>query len=471
MMNGMPRHLGRSIALAAGFAVCCGVFAAEEAPTTSPTTLPTTTPTTAPSSKPFTLTPAATQPAARQPVQFEKLLAALSSDDWKQRQQAADAMAELDTSFLPRLKDAVDAATDVDLRNTLLAAIKRLDERTLIGPSLITLNVKNAPAVDVVKALASQLSFDLLSDNTEWLNDVRVTLSADRKPFWAVMKSLSPQWPVRVIINNNDAGRLTLQSVGPNYLSERATVAGPFLICPISINTNSNADLLLPVPVMKIRMVTVQLIVLAEPKLHATRTMFSITEAVDENGKVLNIPDANGRNFLAMGSAVSTTSMTSVRFTPPPDAGKFIARLAGNITCRVPTRTKRTELTNTTDGKKHAVDLGGRQIDVTSFAHDKQYDVKLTLPMNINPQDELSQSQIRDMSLLDAAGNALFRKSFLQTMSGRNWEVTVTFAKEGSAIGRAGLVTGEPVKLVWDLPVETKEVQTPFEVKNIPLSQ
>jgi len=68
--------------------------------------------------------------------------------------------------------------------------------------------------------------------------------------------------------------------------------------------------------------------------------------------------------------------------------------------------------------------------------------VKLGMPPNVNPQDELTMSQTRDMTLLDSAGHALFRRSMSQTLNGRNWELIVTFAQEGAAIGRAESVAG-----------------------------
>jgi len=460
-MNCMPRCLSRSIVLAAQCVVCsvaCSIVCCSAAvvradePTTAPTTVP------------------ATQSSASDSLKkLDKLLAALSSDDWKQRQQAADGLAQLDPILLPRLREAVDATSDSDLRNALLGAMKQIEERTKVGASLVSLNVKDAPAVEVLKSLGAQLSFDLVADNTEWLNDVRVTVSADRQPFWTVMKSLSPQWPVRVATPTSDPTRITLQGVGTNYLNERAAVAGPFLICPVSMQSNGSADLLPAVPVIKFRMISLQLMVLSEPKLHASRITVSIAEALDENGKTLSLPDAGGRMMMGM-SAVSPAAMTSVRLSPPADAGKKIAKLTGTIACRIPTRTKHIELADFADGKKHPIDLGGRQVDVTVFSHDKLYDVKLAMPQNINPQDELALSQSRDMTLLDAAGHPLFRRSFAQAMNGRNWEITVTFAQEGTAIGRSDSVAGEAAKLVWELPVEFKEVQTPFELTNIPLA-
>lgn len=412
-----------------------------------------------------TTTPPSTQAADK----LDQVLRDLVADDWKLRQQAGDALSEIDPSQLPRLRKLIETTTDVDLRTTLLAAVARIEERSIISPSLVTLHVSNASAATVLEALGKQVQFGLVTDSFDWLDTVKVSADIDGQPFWSAMKTLAPQWPVRVSPSPNDAGRLRLYGVGNDYLNPRSVVAGPFLVSPISLQTAGSVDLLAAAPAFKFRSVMLQLAVLAEPKLRASRVRIAAQECVDEKGAAIKTSDA------AVGALtetpVSQASTGMIRLFPQADAGKKIARLSGVIRFRLPFQTRRTVLADLAPGKETKLDLGGRQVRIVLVQQDKEYLVKLALPANVNMQDELSMSMVRDMSLLDAAGNPLFRRNTTQAMTGQSWEFSTIFAREGISFGPGVKSTGEPAKLVWDLPTESKNLEQPFELKEIPLGQ
>ncbi len=416
-------------------------------------------------------------PSTRPAADIEVLLKDMSSDDWKLRQQAADAIGDLDPAMLPRLRKAIEATTDVDLHSALLTAVKRVEDKAMIMPSLVTLHLKDAAPLDALNQLAAQLNFDLVADSTDWLGEGKVNIDADHLPFWTVMKMLSPQWPVKVVSMPTDPSRLSLVGTGNNLMNDRSTVAGSFLICPTTLTTNANIDLLPAVPEFKSRSYVLHVAVLAEPKLRASRISLAVKEAIDENGKSLKPAENAAGNPNAVffngmqGGTSGQQPALQVRMSPPPDAGKTIAKMSGVVRCRVPTRTQHVEVGDLADGKEHTVDLGGRQLKVTVTATDKQYDVKILMAMgNTNPNDEQSMAMLRDMNLIDADGNSLYRRGISPFgNNARNWVFGATFSREGTAFGRKGKVTGEAVKLVWDVAVETKDMETPFELVNIPI--
>ena len=414
--------------------------------------------------------PPATQPAAPKSTKsFDELVADLSNDDWKLRQQAADALADLDASNLPKLKKLAESTADPDIRNAIVAAIRRVEQTAAASPTLITLEMKDAPALDVLNALGAQLSYPIASDSDDWLKNIKVTVDAKDQPFWAVMKQLSPQWPARPVQAANDTTRIMLAGSGTNYLSTRAAVAGPFLLSPVTLNSNAQIDLLADKPAAKFRSINMQLMILTEPKVRASRVSIIAKSAVDENGKSLLLAEANA-GMQPMGVA-GQMAMIPLRLQGG-DIGKTLAKLSGVIRARVPSRLRRVEMKDALNGQEQTVDLSGRQVKVTVKQRDEQYDVKLQVPVTNGALDETAQSVYRDLVVVDANGLPLFRRAFVQTPNIRpnQWEYTVTFAREGTSFGRQNQKVGEPAKLIWELAVEPKEMEVPFELTNIPLT-
>ena len=75
------------------------------------------------------------------------------------------------------------------------------------------------------------------------------------------------------------------------------------------------------------------------------------------------------------------------------------------------------------------------------------------------------------MSLLDSAGNPLFRRGTTQAMTAQSWEFSTVFARDGISFGPGVKSVGKADKLVWDLPIESKNLEQSFELKDIPLGQ
>ncbi len=426
----------------------------------SPAADPSTAPTESPSTRPAVVDPAA---------KLDQILKDLSSDDWKVRQQAADSLLEVDASQLPRLRKLIDDTKDLDLRNTLLATIGRLEERGLISPSLVSLHVKDASAVTTLEALGKQLEFSLVTDSIDWLSSAKLTADIDHQPFWSAMKTLAPQWPVRINPVPNDTGRLRLLNVGNDYLNPNSTVAGPFLICPVSLQSSGSVDLLAPAPAFKFRSFMLQLAVLPEPKLRAARLRVTVTDCIDEKGNKVKTTDDNVRIGI-IEMPLSQASTVMLRLYPEGDMGKKIATLSGVIRFRMPVRSRNIEMDDVFNGKEKPIDLGGRQVKVTVTPQEKDFLVKLAIPTNVSIHDEQSLAAVRDMVLLDAEGNPLFRRGTTQSMVNRNWEFNTVFAREGISFGPGSKSTGEAAKLVWNIPIESKDIEQPFELKNIQIA-
>jgi hypothetical protein len=406
---------------------------------------------------------------ATQPAGVDQLLAELSAEDWQTRQRAAEALAQLGTEHLPRLRQLADSTTDPDVRTAIVAAMRRMEETAAASATPLTLDFKDAPAVDVLNAIGKQVSYSIVADSTEWLKDVKVSIDAKDQPFWEVMKQLSAQWPVRPSQQANDPTRIALTNTGQNFLSPRAAVAGPFVICPVMLNSNATIDLLADKPQARFRSMHLQVMVLAEPKVRASRITLTIKTAVDENGK--SLLTGNGMSTVQPTGNIGQMASIPLRVQAAAgEIGKTIIRMTGSIKARVPSRLRYVELDDALNLSNRQIDLSGRQVKVNVRPHDDVYEVKLQTPNRGGAMDEATTNVYRALSVVDAEGQALYRRSFAQTMvQPNNWEYTLTFARDGSAFGQQNRKTGEPAKLIWDLPVETKDLDVEFVLTDIPL--
>jgi hypothetical protein len=75
----------------------------------------------------------------------------------------------------------------------------------------------------------------------------------------------------------------------------------------------------------------------------------------------------------------------------------------------------------------------------------------------------LFQSVQSRLRVLNAAGEPLDRRGLSSEGNGREMRLTLHFAARPGAAG----VAGDPARLEWDVP--TKDVQVPFEFKDLPM--
>src|SRR3954469_5997985 len=73
---------------------------------------------------------------SRHAADMEKWITQLTSDDWKERQQALERLVALGDDAVPRLNILADAADDGEVRTRAAAAIRQIEENRIAGTSL-----------------------------------------------------------------------------------------------------------------------------------------------------------------------------------------------------------------------------------------------------------------------------------------------------------------------------------------------
>ncbi len=437
----------------------------------APAANPSPAPATRPIRAAFPMVPADPDALAR----FDQLLAQLNHDDWTVRQKAQDELVLLGDAIRERLQASLRSAPNEEVRTRLEAALAQIAERALVGPSIVTIRMKGAHPKEVFAELARQAGAQLrpnptnLWESREW---PKVDLDIDQQPFWQAMREIcskvgvSPQTSGRerdmVIMDRNASGR--------PFGEAPAVVAGPFLIVANYINRSHYVDLNQPANVR--RTATIQLSVYAEPKIRVVQAAYApdVEECVDARGNDLAMPRNAAVTLHMQPPSGGWMWNMSVSLQPKADTGDRIARLKAATRFMMQTKSETVEVDNVMAASNVTRTIGGRKFllkDIKKIG-DNNYATQLTVyKAGWSAQEWTMAYAWNTFRLVDAEGNDLSRVGVSQTSAGADqMNVTLQFQRLNWAGQREA---GEPAKLVWEVPTQTREVEIPFEFKDIPL--
>ncbi|CAA9390794.1 MAG: hypothetical protein AVDCRST_MAG64-1190 [uncultured Phycisphaerae bacterium] len=411
-------------------------------------------------------------------------LAGLAGDDSKQRQRAEDAIVELGEparAVVQRLL-ATPAADDLEVRTRLESAVARIDANRLTGPSFVTLRLKDATPAEAFSELSKQAFAavrPLPDDLWQQGNWPAVTLDLRRQPFWVAVQELSAAAGVG-LQPSNDGLRLVR---GPGQLGGPSVVRGAFLVVATQVNRSqtimlgNNPGQAARPPLVRAwsNEFGVHLLVLPEPKLSVIRVNSGVRleQAVDDKGNDLALPaNARGNSYASgMGGAWSIYARLNY---PAENAGARIARLAGTATFVVQTKSEKIEIPAPLTLRDAFRVVGGSRVTFHSMSRaNDRIELKVSLAPDGNAAgadgargvSSLFQSVQSRLRVLDAAGRPLDRRGFSSEGTGREMRFTLHFAAPPAGAPGAG----DPSQLVWDVPTEWKDVDVPFEFKDLPM--
>ena len=396
----------------------------------------------------------------------EKLLESLSNPDWRERRDAIHQLIQLGPAGDEAVKNLLRRNLDHEQRKNVGLALQLIQDNHLFGPSLITLHVNGATAVDVVASIGEQAYAKLPVYPTDLLAQDRfakVTLNLDHVPFWEAMRELANQINIDYLSDSQEM-RITR---GPGRLPTGTISHGAFLL-------TARAETMR-------RGMSLELNVFPEPKITILRTTdLKLDKAIDDQGNSLT--SQSGRGFRGRGgfgggrfggyNAVRNGPRTITGiFQRPPDADK-IAELRGQFTVCVLGGTTKWEIADPLNLASVTRTVDGIPVTLEAFTgKGETYSLKATSPFGwsgSDPQiaeivDLMTQGRLR---VFDAVGRQLTAGNPDHTPGSETTEIEVIFSTR-SLVGEKP--TGPPVKLVWDIPEKTRDVIIPFQFKSIPI--
>jgi hypothetical protein len=420
-------------------------------------------------SRPATTT-RATAPAASRPAigELKGLMAQLDADEWAIREAAEEKIAMLGEAARADLERQLKATPDGEVGRRIGVLLAKLDEARLNGPTRVTLHLRDVPAREALTALAAQANISFVpAPETLWAagSEPRVSLVCDDEPFWSAVQQLCAAAKLQMMRSDPHAPvQLALADSKP---AAPYAVAGPFLLKIKRIDHTRSAEFDGPNDNNASPGCRISLFVWGEPKMAAG--VWSI-EQVDEMLTDKGQQPIDRRNFYGRGTQVGSTNEGAMTFRGEV-AGSRITRLRMTLQVNVVGKTASFEVANVLAARKVQRTIGGYAFelrDVNRIVEGRYaYTVEVTrgehTPAEFNAfRQTLSRSQPR---LLDAQGRPLSFSGGSAQFGPDKYTLTNQLTND-----RAGAAkVGEPAKFTWDIPVETRTMSFPVELKELPL--
>jgi hypothetical protein len=338
-----------------------------------------------------------------------------------------------------------------------------LDEATRIN-----LDLKGAPPKTIFAEIARQSGIELRANPKDLFESVPfdpVDLRIDNASLFSALRqacdrtgvSVQRVGPMREFILMN--GRAQIWG---NYPS---TERGPFMVTVRHIQRQNTADLTKNTTT---RVFRVQLNVYAEPRLRVVRSYNAavLDQASDELGHKLTMhEDANPVPERAMGATWSWG--VQLPLATPENAGSTLALLKGHARAIVVTKSATAEIAFDERMKDHTTAVGNAKVTVKSVER-KQGDQNFTVTLAVEPDPAKAEEWSRiglesTFRLVDKDGRNLMRQQY-GAAGGKT--IMLMFMKVD---WNGGDPAGEPERLIWEVPLEMREVKIPFEFRDLPL--
>jgi hypothetical protein len=315
----------------------------------------------------------------------------------------------------------------------------------------------------------------IVTDSGTLFNDgqspAAMLVDVRRQPFWIAMDQVCRA--ARVGVRGLGAGDAQIaifqRNEGTPLWGERPAVAsGPALFIPEAVTRTDHRDFFRAKAAEPVALVSVD--VWTDPRLNALTIAgpVSLREAVDEAGVTLprdpsDVDSAGGPNGARWAYRMN------VKLLLPPNVGKRIARLRGEVTFVTVTKQETWTLDKLADakGKTHAilgypveikevtVGAGGGSVRVATVRGDR-------VAQQWGSFLQQFENLVQQIQLLDEVGTPMHVNGWGSSSSDQFVERSVNFTAENND-------QAKPTKMVWVVPTETREVVVPFELKDLVL--
>lgn len=440
-------------------------------PATAPATQPALAPATRPAVAATTRPSPTTAPAAR--VQFPpaaSVLKRLASPDPHERRKAREMLVQAGEDGRTFIRELIRQADDPEARKNAEAALAQINDDRIVGPSYITLHVKDASPREVFEEVSRQCYAPLptypdnLWEQGHW---PKLTLDVDHKPFWDVMPDLCRK--LGVDFRPFQYGMRIMQTGGMGMQGIMQT-QGPFLIVANQITRTQTRQLGGPAAAQSQFGLNLQ--VYAEPKIVVLRTGggVNVEQAVDDHGNSLVGNDGPNRGFWGGFSGWGGWTLYAPMHYPEKNPGAKIVKFKAQATFIIQTRSEKFELDNVLNLRQTTKIVNGVAItfkDLKKAGDSYQLHLHVAQANFGGPEwQQLVEGVQTRLQLQDAAGNPFDHRGMSSSGSNDAIEVTLDFAPSPRPDGKS---IGEPAKILWDIPTESKPVNVPIEFKNLPL--
>lgn len=404
---------------------------------------------------------------------IDKLLRDLAADEFATRQRAAGELAAMGKEAIPQLEELLKQSKNEEVRTSLETAISKIRESEASGPTLITANFSAGTAQQVFEELSRQAGVEIeITGGDGWDRFVETRdLSFSRKPFWAALSEACDAFGVGFNMANRKI-QLTQGGRAPRFRA----LAGPLLVVADTISRTSSSIRQLNDVEGQPRSntnLTLQLRVFCEPRATVHSIQCTIDEARDEQGKDLRHINAQAAPHPGMVNIGGRNDlrMMPVHLVVTEKPGTHIARLSGKVNVQLVSKSHLLEIPDVQNAEpsEHVIPGGKLRFEKLEGRRNQ-----FTMRVTCESTNNINASMLQDVRLVDAEGRGLMNAGRSSTSSNRNKiEIDLRFhaAPEMNiaAPNQRGEMPGPPAKLILRIPIETRDIEAPFEFKDIPM--
>lgn len=410
------------------------------------------------------------EPSTRPSI--EPLVKQLSAQNWKARQQAQDRIVQLGDEAVPRLEQLIKETGDEEVRSRAQAALRQIQANDKSAPTLITLHMKDAPAQTVLSEITRQGHAEIGTwpDYVRQRINAKVTIDAEKQPFWLVVRDFCRQAGLAPERVGGGRNRITLMQRGNAWGNQPYSNRGCFFIVAQGAQRSHTIDY--NNPANRQTSFNINFVCFVDPKVRVTRAsrMVKVTEAVDDKGNSLVLDQGRGAESYVSPWGGSWYWDLTVPLAYRADMGSKLVHLRGSTQFSIMTKSETWEVPNILGAKAVEKKLPGYRYIVHQLSKvgPTNYDLKVSIEFPREKQNELGmmdfgsiQQQIRLMDdqgrTYDAGGGGGGTR-----MGQADYDINFYSSNGGNGIGA-------PARLVWDIPLEIKDVEVPLEFDELPL--
>jgi len=413
--------------------------------------------------------------------EIEQFLSQFLSDDWRLRERAQDGLAAMSQAAEPRLRQFVATTPNAEARARAQLVLNQIASLRKLGPTLIALHLKDATPQDAFAELSRQCGLPIVPQSENlWrrVNQLSITLDLTDEPFWAAMRRVCTNFGVRAIFTGGDEepAKITLIRDTAGEMSSPAAFNGSFMMLATRLSRRSafeggdEGDDKKPAARPEVSL-TAEVTFFADPKWRIIEhpEKASIESALDDQGQALPRIDPMRMQVFKPENPI-WLMRTDIKHVP---AGcRKLSRVKGNFRIVLLEQSDPIEVPNILAIHNALRKVGGRTVQIKEAVKDGEgFKLRLTIFRNgLSTQEWRQQRESQCIALLDEKSHPLTRGGFNADENGDQVDYELNFFKTDPT-GQATNGTGDPAKLVMQLPLEPREVTVPFEFKELPIEK
>jgi hypothetical protein len=173
-----------------------------------------------------------------------KLVEALGSENYREREKAGQTIEAKGEKVLPDLRRAIAKTESPEIARRLTILIRRMDHERLVAPKRVTFSMKDCTAKAALDEIAKQTGYRIQFNNNGGplaTNDQKYSFEFDKTPFWVAVDKIADTANLGVFAEYDDD--IIRVNSYQNSLNPFVSYAGPFRFTATGINSSRNVQL------------------------------------------------------------------------------------------------------------------------------------------------------------------------------------------------------------------------------------